>query len=360
MFSRMKPALAIASLCLFPSFAHAQSSAQVTGNLDGEVLDFSMTNAVGGMPALYLETYTDGDTPEVEVIAGAIEETQEGLDGVMLFLGLAAGPDSVANLPSSDMAYFAEAMVVDEWTPGAPFPETVWLAELDGFEIFEIDTLSFADEAGALSGRITSDRFCLHSFTGDEPIAVRRDGEMICKPGAVTFAMSTDGAATPPPPPPMEVEVLGRATGMVGRDSYDWITFLAPGAEPTATIDQDGAIDLLRLQAHDPASDNFLRDNLLSVTIMGDLETGKIPDGGTVPVELSFFTDEPGVFYSSEDGDGGVTANVLSFHVDGDLGEVDMVLEGQICKIDGFELVSDDCTSIEAQIATEIIRITGD
>lgn len=359
MMFQMKPFLAILGFALSPSYGLAQS-AQVTGNLDGETLDFSMSGTVGGMPPLFLETYTDGGTSELEIIAGAIVETEGGLDGVMLFLGLETDDASQSIEPTSDMAYFAEAMIVDEWAPGAPFPETVWMAELDRFAVFEIDTLSIEGDAGTLTGRITSDRFCLHSFSGDEPVAVRRDGAMICKPGAVNFAMSSDGATVPPPPSPMEVEVLGRATGMIGYDSYEWITFLPAGAEPTATIDQIGGLELLRIQAHNPASGDFLRDDVLTVTVAADPATGEIPSRGMVPVELSFFTGEQGSHYTSQVDSAGVTADILSFYVDGDMGEIDMVLDGRICLVEGLETVPDDCKAFEAQIATEIFRTSGD
>lgn len=349
------PAIA-ALFCLFPGLSAAQSG-QITGNLDGESLSFTVSNGAGGMPGLLFEPYAGRDYAALGVMASALEETADGISGVMVFFDFETDEEMPAQDLTPEMAAFAEVMVVEKWENGAANPSRLWLAEMDRFDLFEIDEMSLEGDAGRLTGRITSRRFCLHDMTSGEPEAVRRDGAMICKPGVVNFALASEGATTPPPPQPLQLEVMGRVTGMVGNDSYEWITILPADGAPSVTLERSGGFDLLTLQAHFPASADFLRADVLSVTIAGDTVTGEIPREGTLPVELSFFTGEPGVYYSAQDGEGEMVAEYINFYVEDGKGEISMNLEGRICRVENSELVADDCKAFEARVATDLLVV---
>lgn len=349
---------AIALLGLFPGLSAAQSG-QITGNLDGMPLGFSVSDGVGGMPGLLFEPHTGQGYAELGVMAAALEQTADGIAGVMIFIDFETEEDLSTQALTPDMAQFAEVMVVETWDSAAEMPERVWLAEMDRFALFEIDEISLEGDSGQLAGRITSRRFCLHDMTGGEPVAIRRDGAMICKPGAVHFALASDAAATPPAPEPLQMEVMGRITGMVGYDSYEWITILPAGGAPTVTLDRSSGSDLLTLQAHYPASADFMRADVLSVTIAGDTATGEIPNEGSLPVELAFFTGEPGVYYSAQDGEGEMMADYINFYEEDGKGEIAMTLEGRICRVENAALVADDCKAFEARVATELVLVEG-
>lgn len=352
-----KLSVSVALLSLLPGLSMAQTG-QMTGNLDGAPLDFAVSDGVGGMPGLLFEAHEGRGYSELGVMASALAETADGLTGIILFMDFETEPGMAVENLTADMADYAEVMVIEEWNSGAENPGKVWLAGRDRFSMFEIDQISLQDENAILAGRMASPRFCLHDMSSGEPEPVRRDGAMICKPGAVNFALATDDAMTPPPPQPMQMEVLGRATGMVGVDSYEWVTFQPQSGAPTVTLERLGGGDILRLQAHNPASANFLRADVLSVTLVGDTATGDIPSEGSLPVELAFFTGESGSFYSAQDGEGGMTAEIINFYAEDGQSEITMNLEGRVCRVERFELVAGDCKAFEAQIATQVILAT--
>ncbi|MFU8883562.1 MAG: hypothetical protein ACNA7Q_14450 [Rhodobacterales bacterium] len=341
-------------LSLLPGLSLAQTG-QMTGNLDGAALDFAVSDGVGGLPGLFFEVHEGRGYAELGVMASALEETVDGITGVVLFMDFETEPGLAIENLTADMVDYAEVMVIEEWQTGAENPAMVWIAGNERFASFEIDEISLQDESGVLAGRIASRRFCLHDMSSGEAQPLRRDGAMICKPGAVHFALATDDAMTPPPPQPMQMEVLGRATGMLGVDSYEWVTFQPQTGAPTVTLERLGGSDILRLQAHNPASANFLGADVLSVTLVGDTATGDIPSEGTISAELAFFTGEAGIFYSAQDGEGEMTAQIINFYAEDGQSEITMNLEGRVCRVEGFELVAGDCKAFEARIATQVV-----
>ncbi len=352
--------LAILVFFGLPSTGAAQTG-QITGNLEGAALNFEVSNGVGGMPGVFFDPYDDPDYSGVSVIFSALEDSGEAISGVMAFVDFETeGALDLGEMTSENVAD-AVVMIVDEWQSGAVNPNTIWMAEADRFESLEITRLELSGDTGAIAGRIASQRFCLHDMSGGDPVAIRRDGAMICKPGAVDFAVASDGATVAPPRQPIAYEVLGRITGTVGLESHEWITILPEGGEATATLQPSGTgLDILRLQGHSPTSADFLRADVLSITVVGDVATGSVPSEGTVPVELAFFPGEPGVLYTSQEGEGGVTASMRQLYLEGDRGEAAMYLDGRICRVEDFEPVPGDCRSFEAEVRTEVIRARTD
>ncbi|MCM2562215.1 hypothetical protein M8756_08610 [Lutimaribacter sp. EGI FJ00015] len=332
---------------------------QVTGTLEGEPLDFTVSDGVGGMPGLFYETYGGSGYSGLGIIASALEQSDDSIDGVMLFMDFESeGSVSPADM-TADMVADAVIMVVEAWDAGSQNPERVWLAELDGFQSLEIDRLDLGGDAGALSGRIASDSFCLQDMSSGDPEPIVQDNAEICRAGTVNFTMVSGDATTAPPEQPMQIEELGRVTGMIGRDTYEWITFLADGAQATASIDRAGVFDMLNIQAHSSDSDDFLRADILTVTVAGDFATGEIINDGTVPVNVSFFPDGIGSHYTSEIDGGEVSASVSSFTHDSDQGEIEMSLEGRLCRVEDFAPVEGDCKTFELEVMTKLLRAQG-
>lgn len=351
----LKTPATILALALFPSLGWAQSG-QVTGTLDGQPLDFTMSEGIGGMPGLFYETYRYSGLFGVGIIASALEQSGNSIDGVMIFMDLESENASSPRDVTSDMLVDAAIMVVDEWDAGSQNPGRVWLAELDAFQRLEIDQLDLEGDTGAFSGSIMSDSFCLQDMSRGDPEPILQGNAEICKPGTVRFTMTTEAATEMPPAPPMQVDVLGRVTGTIGSDSYDGITFLADGAEATANIERGGAFDMVRIQAHSPESSDFLRSDILTVNFATDPATGEIVTDSNDAVNVSFFPDGIGSHYASDVGDGAVRATVSDFTLDGENGEIALSVEGQFCRVENLVAVEGDCKEFDLEIATEVLR----
>lgn len=355
---KLKIPATVLALALFPGLAWAQSG-QVTGTLDGELLEFTGSDGVGAMPALFFETHGDSGYSGLRIIASVLEQSGDSIDGVMLFMDLESESSLSPGDMTADMVADAVIMVVDEWDAGAQNPERVWLAERDAFQSLRIDQLDPEGDAGALSGSITSDSFCLQDMTGGDPVPILQDDAEICRTGTVDFTMASGVATEEPPTPPMQVEVLGRVTGTIGSDSYDGITFLADGAEATANIERGGAFDMVRIQAHSPESSDFLRSDILTVNFATDPATGEIVTDSNDAVNVSFFPDGIGSHYASDVGDGAVRATVSDFTLDGENGEIALSVEGQFCRVEDFVEVEGDCKAFDLEIATEVLSAQG-
>lgn len=358
-FTLKIPATVLA-LVLFPGLALAQSG-QVTGTLDGQPLDFTASDGVGGMPTLFYETYGGSGYSGLGIIASALEQSGDSINGVMIFMDFESESSFSPSDVTLDMVVDTVIMVVDAWDAGSQNPERVWLAKLDGFQSLGIDQLDLEGDAGALSGRITSDSFCLHDMSrGDPPVPIVQDDAAICQTGTVDFTMASDTTKAAPPEQPMEVDVLGQMTGAVGDAAYDWITFVANGVQPTATFDGSGALDMISLQAHSPESADFLRDDILSIDIAAEVATGRIVEGESLSAGVHFFPAGREAYYTTDSGAAQVTATIIGFSHRNGQSEIAMTLEGQICRIEGLTEVPNDCKSFAAEGVTELVDAPDD
>ncbi|MGE4533365.1 hypothetical protein [Halomonas sp.] len=324
---------------------------QVTGHLEGEGLDVMLADGVNGLPAIQFESFSEDGFSMANVGLFALEEQGDETRGALLFLTFEAEGDL-----SPDTLVDAVVMVAGSWATGAESPEQVWMAEMDRADVFEIERLEVGQERLSLAGRMASDHFCLHDMPYGDPVAVRQDGDMICKPGALEFSVVTEEGPASTAAAPVEMEVLGRIDGRLGDDHYDWLTIVSPdggAVSATATFSSGAGADLLRLRGHSPASANYLTDDVLAIDIA---VVDGITEGATLPADVTFFVDGMRSFYSAQDGDGEASAEIQRYSQDGDGGELKMTVAGRLCRVEGQRLVEGDCRVFEARVESEVLR----
>jgi len=340
-----------AGLCLALPFAAQAETGRVAGNLDGASVDFALGENASGLPPMMVEIYAGSGFTELSLQLFALQDTANGLGGVMVMLGFEDESGLEAGDFTAEMLVDGVVMVVEDWPEGSANPAQVWLAELDSADEFSVDALAMDQEPPRVAGRMASRRFCLHDFTSGDPEPLRRDGAMICKSGAIAFdaAISPGEAA----PAPVEVEVLGRAEGMIGYDSYDWITIQPQGSgQATARISAGPAGgQSLQLQAHSPASSDFLRRDVLTIAVH---DSDALAERTPLPGEVSFFIDYLQDFYTSSVGEGEATVTLRNLYLDGVESEVELIAEGRLCRIEGTTPVDGDCKSFEIRLQTEL------
>lgn len=320
------------------SNAMAQSG-HVFGDIGGERFDNRSAEIV----------QTRARRGAVDVEAVVRRETPAGLEGAILYLRF----DSTDELNARTLTV-ADIVVAEDWSPGADEPERFWYAELDDLDVVRIEGAMSSQDAGEFSGQFASERFCLHEWDGDDPVPVLRASEPICKPGTIGFALASD-EATAQASRPMDAEILGRIEGRIGEETYTWVTVLPQTAEASATVGrlQPGNTDILRIQAYSPSSPDFRREQVLSITIVGESGVG-IRDDVPVPAEVTFFVDRD-VHYASQDGSAQAIVGALSF--DGDAGEATMSLEGRVCRVEGWTEIEDSCKAFELAVRTQVMRV---
>lgn len=152
------------------------------------------------------------------------------------------------------------------------------------------------------------------------------------------------------------VEVLGQIAGTLGDEHRDWLTILPVGgmgaATATAELD-DGKVVALRIQGHSPASENFLARDVLSIQLH---DWPALEVGHAVQAEVLWVLDSPRNFYTSDEGEGSVTATIGSLEMAGDLGQVALTLEGRLCRVESLTPVPGSCLPFSAEVATEVLR----
>ncbi len=347
----------VAGICLALPFAALAETGRVAGNLDGASVDFALDENTAGLPPMMVDIYTHSDFTELSVQLFALQGTADGLSGVMVMLGFEDDSVQEAGDFTPDMLADGVVMVVEDWPDGSSNPAQVWLAELDSADAFSVETLAMDQDPPRVAGRIASRRFCLHDFTSGDPVPLRRDGAMICKSGAIAFdaAISPGEAA----PAPVEVEVLGRATGMIGYDSYDWITIQPQdGGQATARISEGPAGgQRLQLQAHSPASNDFLRRDVLTIAVH---DSAALQEHVQLSGDVSFFVDHLQDFYTSSVDEGAATITLRNLYLDGVESEVELIAEGRLCRIRGNTPVDGDCKTFEIQLQTELQHADAD
>jgi len=330
---------------------------RIAGNLDGEPFVFDLRDNIEGLTGADFRTLnlaSIGST-HLSVTLEALREGAAGIEGVVMVLDFDAAEDvSVGNLQDG------EIMVIEAWPADSPDPTQVWIAEFDRFERVAFDEVRLAGDVGVISGQITSERFCLHEFDGDDLVAVRQDRAMVCRTGAVAFSAASAGGAAPAARGPVEREILGRIDGVIGLDRFNWVTILPRHGDATATLGElPGGTEILRLQGHSPSSPDFRRQQVVSITLVGDSATGRISRDATVPAEVEFFPGTDRGYYSSG-GEGGAEARVIALHLDGDTGETSLEIEGALCRVEGFEEVAGACKSFKLEVHSEIRREAED
>lgn len=344
------------ALALVPVCAAAQSG-QITGQVDGVAVDLDLGTPEDDEPGFFINRYTRRGSTELSLELLAVSEGADGYEGVMIGLMLEGDGDLAPEDFTPDMLIEAEVFLIEEWPVDQIDPRSVWLADLDRVEAFEI-ALSLSEGSQTVTGQFASRRFCLHEMDDLNYRPVRRDGAMVCKSGALNFSAASDGAdMSRPAGGPVEVEVLGRIEGMVGTDSFDWLTITRSGASGTASWAQaDNGITRLSIQGHSPASANFLYEDVLSINIWTQ---APVPEGTPIPAEVLFTVDSssgmPRVYYSSNDGEGEATAIIWHLALGGEHDEIRVEVSGRLCRVEGFTPVEGVCRSFQATATTELM-----
>lgn len=331
---------------LLSGSAMAQSG-HVFGSIEGERFAYRSADDTEGVSPVDFRIAARRDEIEVEVVAR--RETATGVEGVILYLVF----ESREELSARTLA-IADIVVAEEWSSAEEEPELFWYAERDDLDIVRLEGALASEGAGALSGEVASDRFCLHEWgDGYDPVPVLRASEMVCKSIDVGFALASADAPAQAPRQ-VEAEVLGRIEGRIGEESHSWVTVLPRRAEASATLGQlqPGNTDILRIQAYSPSSPDFLREQVLAITIVGEFGVG-IRTGIAVPAEVMFQV-ERGIHYASRDGSAQAIVSALS--LDGDEGEATISLEGRMCRVEGWTEIEDSCKSFDLFVRTEIVR----
>lgn len=341
---------------LLPASTAAQDG-QITGQIDGIAVDLTLGTPDDAEPGFFINLHAGGGMTELELDLLAISEGADGFEGIMIGLIFEGDGDLGLEDFTADMLIEAEVLLIEEWPSDQQDPRSVWLAELDRAETAEI-ALSLSEGSQTLTGQFASRRFCLHELDDFDYIPVRRDGGMICKSGALTFAAASDGVAvTAPTGGPVGVEVLGRIEGMVGTDSFDWLTLIRGDTDGSANWAQaDDGTTRLTILGHSPASANFLYQDVLSINIWTQ---APIPQATPIPAEVMFIVEGSGgmprVFYTSDEGDGKATATIWHVALGGEPGEIRVELSGRLCRVEGFAPVEGDCRSFQAIATTELM-----
>jgi len=344
------------TLALMPVCAVAQSG-QITGQIDGVAVDLALGTPEDQEPGFFINRYAGGGITDLELELLAVSDGADGFEGIMIGLIFEGDGDLALEDFTPDMLIEAEVILIEDWPVDQLDPNSVWLADLDRAAAAEI-ALSLSEGHQTVTGQFASSRFCLHELDDLDYTPVRRDGGMICKSGALNFAAASDGAdMARPAAGPIEVEVLGRIEGMVGTDSFDWLTITRSGAHGTASRAQaDDGTTRLSIQGHSPASANFLYEDVLSINIWTKTP---VPVGTPIPAEVMFVVEGSGgmprVFYTSDDAEGEVTATIWHLAPGDALDEIRVELSGRLCRVEGFTSIEGDCLSFQATATTELM-----
>ena len=349
------------ALLLVLSAAQVAGGAQdgrILGQIDGEAANLAIgspdTPDLGLM--IELSEFSGGAELYIDLIAHAPGEGP--YDAIMIGLTFEADDASAPAQFTTDMLIEAEIILIEDWSDPTTDPSTVWLAELDRAEAIDI-TVDMIGDDGAVSGQFASRRFCLHEVKNDDFLPVLQNGGMICKGGALEFTAASAGLDAPAAQGAraVQVEVLGRLEGMVGADVFEWLTITRAGASATASYGQtnDGTVHL-SLQGHSPASTNFLYQDVLGVNIWTQ---APVPEGEGIPVEVLFVVEGEGpmprAFYTSEVGEGTATATIWFLSMDDDEANIELEVEGRLCRVEGMQPVAGDCINFQVRGATEIV-----
>lgn len=357
MYKKLMISLFAATASLIPARSEAQS-ARVTGVLDGQTISFENMRGVNGLPGFVVAPRALDGVSGADVQAYILDQDGDSIEGAIIWLTFEAGGDDAAVEMTTQDVVEPMVMIVDHWTAGADYPDRVWLAMTETAQRAGFSLRMPKPDQYSLMGQLPAAEFCLHSLGDNGPTPLMQDGEMACVPGALVFRVTGTGSAgeVDDIPRELDAEVLGRINGTIGGQDYEWLTIISRGA-PTASVQRIGATQMIKLQGHSLASDDFLRKDVLSLAIDDGFAQGHIPDDSPVPVEASFFPEGlSGGHYSGQDGKAGVTATFTSHDLNAEQsGAIEMTVKGTMCRIEKFE-VTDDCPQIEAHVKTELVR----
>ena len=349
-------ALGLAILAV-PTTTSAQDG-RIFGQIDGEAIHMAIGSPDVHDDGFMIELVEFSGGSELYIDLTAHTPGEGPYDAIMIGLTFESGGTSTPAQFTTDMLVEAEVILIEDWPDATEDPSTVWLAELERAEAVDI-MLNLSAGERTVSGQFLSRRFCLHEVENDEFIPVLQGGGMICKGGAIEFTAASAGLDVPAAQGSraVEVEVLGRLEGMVGTDAFEWLTITRAGASATASYGQtdDGTVHL-SLQGHSPASANFLHQDVLSLNIWTQ---DPVPEGKAIPVEVLFVVEGEGpmprAFYTSEEGKGQAVATIWFLSLDEAEPNIQLEVEGRLCRVEGMRAIDDDCLTFQVRGATEMV-----
>lgn len=348
-----------------PSGKAFAQTGTINGQIDGKSFSHALSGEALGYPAGSFDFAADGRRSALDVMMMALEESGDQIAGAMLFINLRHEGDILFHEMTPDMLGGAMLMVVDQWKKGEPDPSRVWVADDKDGDGFSIETLMLSEEEGVgrIAGTVRGKQFCLNDASSGDPVPVERNGAPVCKAGEVSFRMSIGDVAdiqARPRGSKVEVEVLGRLRGTVGDQAHEWMTILPARGDSSARFERlDGQALYLDVTAHSPSSEDFLRQGVLSINVLGESVDG-LPLNTPVPAEVTYFIEGTSVFYSAQDGDGKAEAVVHRLDIDADAGHVELEVSGRFCRVENFKLIADDCLPFQVSGETEVIHDAPD
>lgn len=166
----------------------------------------------------------------------------------------------------------------------------------------------------------------------------------------------------------IEMDVRGSIQATVGEQSGEWVTIAGTLQGESGSSAELSSMALnehmtqwsLRVQGHDPESDNILRENVLSINVylgMGDdpLEMASSPDS----TEIMLFVEGgpmSGTLYGGEGSD--VEVTIEDFEFDGEQGHTRGHFSGELCFLDMSDMAAghdeDNCIHAEGEFDTQL------
>lgn len=352
-------AVALGLLGLLPASALAQSG-EISGSLGGQAFEYKLSGEPMGVPGAMMDFASDGAMAELDVTLFGLESEGNDVKGALVFMLIEAEGDYRLEDLQAGMPFSAMVMLVDHWIAGETDPRTVWVADSEEASAVSIERLDLSEEGGSIAGRLVSDRFCLHDSANGKDEPVREDGKPVCQSGEVAFRVNFGDAqsmaAQPRPGRNVEVDVLGQLEGTVGDNRYQWMTILAKGSDQgSATFSEiSGQPAGISLQGYSPDAENFLSQDVMSISFLS-----KHVDGFRLnePMEadVTFLVDGSKLIYSAQDGEGAAQVIVRDLKIDGDLGTVTFEVSGQLCRVEQFKLVANDCLPFAVRGQSELM-----
>lgn len=343
-----------------PGVALAQTGS-ITGHLDGKPFSHALSGQVVGYPAGGFDFAADGRRSDLDVMMIALDESGDQVHGAMLFINLRHEGDVLFHEMTPAMFDGAMLMLVDQWTKGESDPSRVWVAEAGRADGFTIEALALSEEEGVgqIAGAMRGGQFCLNDASSGDPVPVMRDGSPVCKAGEASFQMAIGDVAdiqAPAPASTVDVEVLGRLQGNVGDEAREWLTILGARGDSSARFERlDGQSMAIYITGHSPTSDDFLRQGVISINLLGESVDG-LPLNTPVPAEVTYFVDGTNLLYSAQDGNGKAEAEVHRLDIEADAAQIELAVSGRLCRVENFRLVADDCLPFKVRGNTEVIH----
>jgi len=210
----------------------------------------------------------------------------------------------------------------------------------------------------------------LNNDTGNSDFthSVRQRAFKVAKPYLLGGALLAALSSTPAVADSVEMDVKGSIQATVGEQSGEWLTIAGTmhgesgsSAEVTSmALNENMTQWSLRVQGHDPESDNIMRENVLSIEVylgMGDDPHDMVSSPSSSDIML-FVEGGPmsGTLYAGEGSD--VEVTVDDFEFDGEQGHTRGHFSGELCFIDMSDMAAgkdeDNCIMAEGEFDTEL------